>query len=94
MYRYAAALSIITLAGNLNAATVIGNLDNTTPGTPVAFTSTSTISVTQSKAAVFSVNQTLTLGSVFLALSNFDSDDTTDFYIGRSPARASPGLPT
>jgi hypothetical protein len=82
MIRSLAFIATLAVAGQSHAAVVLGNLDNTIPGTEVTFSSSTTISVTQAKAAVFTVDQTLRLDAVYLALGNFDDQDVPDFFIG------------
>lgn len=72
----------VSVASQLNAAVILGNLSTTTPGTSLTFGSTTTINTQQAKTAAFTVSQTLDLGSVYLALSNFDEDDGFDIFLG------------
>lgn len=82
MLRSLTLIATLAAAGQLNAAVVLGNLDSQTPGDPLLFGNTSSITALQSKAATFTVGSPTSLGSVFLALSNFDDQDVFDVFIG------------
>lgn len=82
MKRLIATAAALVLAGATQAATILGNLSTTVPGTSLLFGSTTSITENQSKAAAFTVDQDLKLGSVFLGLSNFDTLDVYDIFIG------------
>ncbi|ESQ14103.1 MAG: hypothetical protein N838_28975 [Thiohalocapsa sp. PB-PSB1] len=82
MFRFLCPIAALAFAANINAATVLGNLDSRTPGDPVLFGSSTSITTLQSKAAAFTVDSTTSLGSVYLALSNFDDQDVFDVFIG------------
>lgn len=83
-YAIAAAALFATapFSSQTQASIVLGNLNETTPGTPLLFGSTTSITNSQAKAVTFTVAASTRLGSAFLALSNFDNLDLFSIFIG------------